>query len=253
MKPVAILRHDPLQGPGYLLDFLVRHGIPHRLFAIDAGDTPPTRASEFSGVVVLGSPASVNDGLLWMRREERLLVDALHLSVPILGHCFGGQMLARALGAEVRRNPVPQIGWGRVFVTQFDESRRWFGPRRELQLFHWHYETFAIPRGARRVLFGSYCMNKGFAYGPHLGVQSHLEVTEATVRSWCAQGVSEIADHAGPAVQDAADLLADLPAKVAALHCIADQVYGQWASRLARPVLLRPHGGEGWGRALNGG
>ncbi|WP_083300985.1 type 1 glutamine amidotransferase [Jeongeupia sp. USM3] len=258
MQPVAICRHDAAQGPGHLIDFFDAHAIPWRLFAVDAGETPPTRAGDYSGVVILGSPASVNDGLSWMRREEALLRDALRLERPILGHCFGGQLLAKTLGARVRRNSVPHIGWGRVLVTRFDEAAEWFGARRELELFHWHFDTFEIPRGAKRVLFGSYCMNKGFAIGPHLGLQSHLEVTADSVRLWCRNDGDEIRRNVSASVQSEAEILTNLDARVTALHRLADRVYGRWAQhlpgwhRIVVPVRphTRPRGGESWGERL---
>ncbi|WP_051304773.1 type 1 glutamine amidotransferase [Chitinilyticum litopenaei] len=257
MKPIAICRHEATQGPGFIQTFLESLAVPHRLFAIDAGDTPPRQAGEFSAVIVLGSNASANDGHAWLRREDALLADALRLGRPILGHCFGGQMLARALGAKVRRNSVPQIGWGRVLTTVLPQARHWLGERRELEMFHWHFDTFGIPRGAQRILFGSYCINKGFALGPHLGLQSHLEVTVASVRAWCAEDRAALHQWQHlPSVQGEAAILHDLDARVARLHVLAGQVYRQWlrnvegAALLPAPPAGRPHGGEGWGRAL---
>ena len=260
MKPIAICRHDLSQGPAYLETFLAQHDIPYRLFAIDAGDAPPTRASEFSGIVLLGSNASANDGYSWIRREDRLLQDALQKNCPILGHCFGGQMLARALGANVRRNSVPHIGWGKVWVTTFSEAKYWMGSKRELDMFHWHFETFSIPRGAKRVLFGRHCMNKGFALGPHLALQSHLEVTADSIRAWCASDYAQIEQHQHLAsVQSEARILQHLDEKVAALHQIANHTYQQWLSHIAPARLIplqhiyehqRPHGGACWGHMM---
>ncbi|MDP3482538.1 MAG: type 1 glutamine amidotransferase, partial [Sulfuricella sp.] len=63
MKPVAIFRHAPSEGPGYFATFLDSHGIPWQLFRIDAGDALPTDARQFSGLVFMGGPMSVNDDL----------------------------------------------------------------------------------------------------------------------------------------------------------------------------------------------
>ncbi|WP_035051980.1 type 1 glutamine amidotransferase [Andreprevotia chitinilytica] len=253
MKPVAICRHHAAQGPGYLLDFFNNHDIPWRQFAIDAGEMPPVSVRDYSGVVILGSPASVNDHYGWMQREEALLRDALWFDRPILGHCFGGQLLAKTLGSRVRRNTVPHIGWGKVLVTKFDEAAQWFGPQRELELFHWHFDTFEIPRGAKRVLFGTYCMNKAFAYGKHLGLQSHLEVTAQSIRDWCLQDGAELDQYAGPSVQSEGQIFHRIDERITKLHRLADRVYDQWSRALDRPIQLavrRPHGGPGWGKSL---
>ncbi|SMC29086.1 GMP synthase-Glutamine amidotransferase [Andreprevotia lacus DSM 23236] len=251
MKPIAICQHHPAQGPGYLLDFLNQRALPWRLFRLEDGT--PTGMQDYSGVVILGSPASVNDGASWIRREALLVQDALERNKPVLGHCFGGQLLAHVLGAPVRRNPVPQIGWGKVQVTQHADAKRWFGPLRELALFHWHFDTFGIPRRATRVLFGHYCLNKGFAYGPHLGLQSHLEVTAESIRDWCALDGHELLDHAGPSVQTEAQIMHRLDERLALLHQLADRVYTRWIQALS-PALAatRPQGGPGWGMALSG-
>lgn len=259
MKPIAICRHEASQGPGYLQTFLDRHEVPYRIFAIDQGDTPPNRASEFSGVAILGSNASANDSFSWIRREDALLQDALLRERPILGHCFGGQMLARALGAKVRRNSVPQIGWGKVLVTLFPEARDWMGLKRELNVFHWHFDTFEIPRGAKRVLFGTYCMNKAFCYGPHIGFQSHLEVTAASITAWCTEGREQLLQHQHFAsVQSEAQILHDIDTRVSQLHELADFSYWQWLRKCSdralpiQPITTshRPHGGHGWGELL---
>ena len=229
MRPIAILRHDPVQGPGFLLDVLQRHGVPWRVFAIDEGDTPPASAAEFAGIVVLGSDHSVHDPAPWIAAELALLQHALALSIPVLGHSFGGQLLARALGAPVLPNFAPHIGWADGFVAPGHAGRHWFGQRTRVPLFHWHYDTFAIPPGAQRVLAGQCCMNKGYALGPHLGLQSHLEITAETVRAWCEHGLPELDQAVDcPSVQSYDQILADLPARLDAVHAVAERVYARW-------------------------
>ena len=116
MRPVAILQHEASQGPGFLSEFLQQQGVPSHVFQAADGDLP-RRAGDYSGLVMLGSNRSVNDGLPWMTAEMALVQQALVADVPVLGHCFGGQMLARAMGAQVHRNAWPNIGWSRLWVT----------------------------------------------------------------------------------------------------------------------------------------
>jgi GMP synthase-like glutamine amidotransferase len=66
MKPVAIFRHFPGEGPGYFATFLDRHSIPWRLFKVDEGEAVPPGIDEFSGLVFMGGPMSVNDDLPWV-------------------------------------------------------------------------------------------------------------------------------------------------------------------------------------------
>lgn len=228
MNPVAILQHESSQGPGFLLDFLRQHDIPFQRFQPAAGEPLPRQAAHHSGLVVLGSNRSANDALPWVAAELALLRDAVQHDVPVLGHCFGAQLLARALGAQVRPNARAQIGWHRLSVTP--EARALFGGATQTLAFNWHYEGFEIPRGARRILFGRHSLNKGFAAGPHLGLQAHLEVTPASVRAWCAEGRHEL--HPGETVQDEAELLRDLEQRCAVLHRSARQVYAHWLAGL---------------------
>ena len=240
MKPVAIFQHDPLQRPGYLLRFLDEVGIASRIIRSSEGDDVPRSARCFSGLVFLGSDASVNDPLPWVERELRLVGDAIASDVPVLGHCFGGQLLARALGATVQKSPWPNIGWTRLRVTP--AARPLFGTDGQVLAFSWHYETFAIPQGATRTLFGEHCLNKGFAYARHLAFQSHLEVTEEIVRAWCAAHRGELAAAHGPAVQHEAEILASLPERLAAVHKAARCAYAKWTAPMVQPPRAYHYG-----------
>lgn len=230
-RPIAIFQHETSQGPGYLLQFLQQQEIPYRLFHPAEGQALPRQAADYSGLVLLGSNRSANDDthLPWVAAELQLLRDALAWDVPVLGHCFGAQLLARALGAQVRPNARPQIGWNRLTVTP--AARALFGGASQTLAFNWHYEGFEIPRGAQRILFGRHSLNKGFVAGPHLGLQAHLEVTPASVRAWCAEGRHEL-QRPGETVQDETELLRDLEQRCAVLHRSARQVYAQWIAGL---------------------
>mgnify|MGYP000048782833 CR=1 FL=1 len=97
MKPVAIFRHSPIEGPGYFAIFLEGHGIPWRLIAIDAGEAVPDSPETFSGLCFMGGPMSVNDDLPWIAQELGLIRSAAALGIPVMGHCLGSQLLAKVL------------------------------------------------------------------------------------------------------------------------------------------------------------
>ena len=117
MKPIAIFRHAAPEGPGYLAEFLDERQIPWQLIAIDAGDAVPSDINAFSGLVFMGGPMSANDELPWIAHELALIRDAVARDIPVLGHCLGGQLISKALGGTVSRNPVKEIGWGEVTVV----------------------------------------------------------------------------------------------------------------------------------------
>jgi len=127
MKPVAIFRHAPTEGPGYFATVLERHQVPWRLIKVDAGEAVPADPRAFSGLVFMGGPMSVNDDLPWIAAVLRLIRSGVDADVPVLGHCLGGQLMSAALGGTVSRNPVKEIGWGEVVVADTPQAQQWLG------------------------------------------------------------------------------------------------------------------------------
>ena len=236
MNPVAIFRHSVTEGPGYFATYLDRRRIPWELVRVDAGDAVPEDPAAWSGLVFMGGPMSVNDDLPWIGRQFALIVRAVDLGVPVLGHCLGGQLIAKALGGTVGRNPVKEIGWGEVAVVPGAEAQRWFGGLSAFPAFHWHGETFTVPPGATRILASRWCPNQGFALGPHLGLQCHVEMTPELVRAWCRDWEKEVTSLAklAPSVQNPEQMQEDLDARVHALNRVADGVYDRWVEGLRR-------------------
>lgn len=229
MKPIVIFRHAATEGPGFFTDFLDARGIAWQLIRIDAGDALPVSARDFGGLVFMGGPMSVNDDLPWIAPVLALIREAVAADVPVLGHCLGGQLMSKALGGVVSRNPVKEIGWGELDVADNDAARHWFGDVRHFNGFHWHGETFSIPTGATGILSSSHCPNQAFALGKHLAFQCHVEMTDDMVRTWCEVGANEIAAAAtSPGVQPVAEILAALDARIPPLSAVAAGVYQVW-------------------------
>lgn len=234
MKPVAICRYAPHEGPGYFAAYLERRGLPWRLVKIDAGEPLP-QAREIAGLAMMGGPMSVNDDLPWVEPMLALIRSSMSADVPVIGHCLGGQLLAKAMGAAVTRAPVKEIGWGEVDIADDGEAHRW-GPAARFLSFHWHGETFAIPPGAVRIWSSAYCANQAFVAGCHLGMQCHVEMTPEMIDVWCETGAGEIEDSLGHslAVQRPAQMREDLERRLDALHAVADRVYDRWSAGLRR-------------------
>ena len=229
MKPVAIFRHAPTEGPGHFATYLDGQDMPWRVIKVDAGEPVPRDPREFAGLVFMGGPMSVNDELPWIAPVLELIRDSVAVGVPVLGHCLGGQLMAKALGGAVSRNPVKEIGWGEVAVLGTPAARHWFGHvQHSFVSFHWHGETFTVPPGAERVLGNLHCENQAFALGPHLGMQCHIEMTPEMVNAWCETGAREISRSKSPAVQPVAAIKNELEPRLQALHRVADGVYARW-------------------------
>jgi len=233
VKPVAIFRHAPTEGPGYFATFLDARRIPWRLVKVDAGEKVPADPREFSGLALMGGPMSVNDDLAWIGDVLALTDKAVESDVPVLGHCLGGQLMSKALGGKVTRNGVKEIGWGTVEVADSATAREWFGATREFTGFHWHGETFTIPPRATRIAGSPYCANQAFALGKHLGMQCHVEMTPELIRSWCEDWEKELVARAGPSVQTPDQIFERLDERVGVLNRIADRLYERWVEGLA--------------------
>jgi GMP synthase-like glutamine amidotransferase len=234
MKPVAIFRHNPSEGPGYFATYLDLHEIDWKPVNIDAGDPVPASVDEFSGLAFMGGPMSVNDDLPWIPRVLQLIRAADSAGVPVLGHCLGGQLMSKALGGNVGPSAQKEIGWGRVDVAANQEARAWFGDTRGFLSFHWHGEAFSIPAGAVCLASSPHCANQAFALGRHLGLQCHVEMTPEMVRSWCESGRREIERSNSPAVQPVSEIESHLQARVSVLNGIAARLYERWITGLKR-------------------
>lgn len=233
MKPIAIFRHAPIEGPGYFGTYLERHGMPWRLVKVDEGEAVPADPREFLGLVFMGGPMSVNDDLPWLDPSLRLIREARDADVPMLGHCLGAQLMAKGLGGAVTRNAVKEIGWGRVDTLEDELAREWFGAS-SFHSFHWHGETFSIPPGATRIASSAHCDNQAFVLGKHLSLQCHVEMTPELIAAWCRSGAREIERNLkkSPAVQPVEEIQRDLEARLAALHRVADRIYDRWTAGL---------------------
>ena len=235
MRPVAIFRYSPTEGPGRFGEWLSEQSIPLEVIAIDEGAAVPADPGAYAGIGMMGGPMSVYDPLPWVAPMCSFLREAIGDGVPVIGHCLGAQLMARALGARVLRSPTPEIGWLHVDVCDRGARREWFGGLPRFAAFHWHYDRFDLPPMATRVLTNAANPDQGFIIDDrHIGLQCHIEMTAELVESWCRTGAAELPSRSSAHMQTAADMLSDLPARLAALTEVADGVYARWSQGLKR-------------------
>lgn len=237
MRPIAIFRHSPTEGPGYFATFLEAHGLAWELIPVDEGAPIPASAQAYSGLCFMGGPMSVNDPLPWIPSACALIQDAVAHQIPVLGHCLGGQIMAKALGGKVGPNPVKEIGWAEAQAASGPTAAHWLGALagQTVTVFEWHGETFSLPQGAEAILGNAYCANQMFALGPHLAMQCHVEMTPAMIDAWNGQWAEECAHlPPQPSIQTPAQMGVEVAARLPQLHQLADQIYGVWIKGLAR-------------------
>ena len=233
MLPVAIFRFSPTEGPAYFAEWLARRGLASTMVALDEGARVPAEPRAFGGVALMGGPMGVNDPLPWIAPVCALLRSAVAQQVPVLGHCLGGQLLAKALGASVARAPVREIGWIEVEATNGPAQTAWFGGRSSFTAFQWHYDAFAVPPGATPVLTNGFNANQAYVVeGRHIGFQCHIEMTRELVETWLTTGASELPQTSSASTQSAADIGRELDERLSALHAVADDIYTRWAQGL---------------------
>jgi GMP synthase-like glutamine amidotransferase len=228
MKPVAIFRHIPIEGPGYFATFLDSHSVPWQLIKVDSGEAIPPDTGPFSGLAFMGGPMSVNDDLPWISPALALIRQAVADDVPVLGHCLGGQLMSKALGGVISRSQVKEIGWGEVSIIDDPIAHEWLGEVSTFEAFHWHGEMFTLPERSTLLLSSPYCKNQAFALGKHVALQCHVEMTEQMIETWCENGSEEIAVSRSPAVQSIEEILTGLAERLPALKNVASHLYQKW-------------------------
>lgn len=232
MQEILIFRHAPHEGPGYLADYLDRQHLPWRLIRIDQNDPIPSSIDGVSGLVFMGGPMSVNDPLPWIPRVTKLIQQAVAADVPVLGHCLGGQLISKALGGAITKNPVKEIGWLPVSRVDSPTAKPWLDELpATFEVFHWHGEIFSIPPGATRLLASSDCANQAFVIGNSLAFQCHIEMTGEMVREWARLGADDLAPLCAT-VQNPQAMTAELDRRIERLQGIADKFYDRWIQGL---------------------
>ena len=227
MNIIRIFRHIDCEGPAYLQTLLEEKAIPFELVRIDEYEAINMQLDRVAGLIFMGGSMSVNDPLDWIAQEVSLIQTAVAQNIPVLGICLGSQLLAKALGARVYSGPCMEIGWYPVnCITTYPLT---VGLPEQMEVFHWHGETFDLPKGASLLFSNDRYLHQGFAVGPHLGLQFHVEMQADVVREWIRRNPADLARRCEHA-HDAEAILSDLDSRIAALQALARILFDNWLS-----------------------
>lgn len=175
-KTALVLQHEEATPPGRVLDWLAAHQIQADVARVDLEDGH-IDATGYDLVIPLGSEfAPYQDEISWIPREVAILREVHTSGRSVFGICFGGQLLARALGGQVHRAPRPEIGW--FPVGTLDPGLVTDGP-----WFQWHFDSFDPPPDAD-VVARNDVGTQAFVIGRSMGLQFHPEVTSEIMEDW---------------------------------------------------------------------
>ena len=232
---VLVLQHTIEDSPGFLGQWLGRAGVHWDVFCAEAGQAYPASVAAYQGLAILGGEWSANDERPSLRQAEALILQADALGIPVIGHCLGGQLMARAFGGRVTRLPQPEVGWLPLRIHPLPESGEWFGDIRDAVVYQWHYDNFTgLPPGARVLAKSEVCAHQAFAIGPHLAMQFHIEITPQKIETWLGDpgAVYPAAVRDGIATVESPEAMRRSTAQYqAGSEALADRIYRTWRSR----------------------
>ena len=233
---VVAFRHVPFEGVGLIASALERRGLRLEYADLYRPGCGVPDIADAAGLIFLGGPMSVNDPLEYLRQESDLIAQAMGSGQPLLGICLGAQLIARTLGSRVYRNPVKEIGWFDIHLTEAGRQDRVFAAMNACEtVFHWHAETFDLPPCADHLVYSEGCENQAFRVGSNVyGMQFHLEVTSEMISDWCLQdeNCGDVRELEGPV---------DPYRNAGRLAELAGAVFGSWCDL----VVERSAGGVG--------
>jgi GMP synthase-like glutamine amidotransferase len=188
---VLFIQHDHVSPVGPVGERFVQRGYELLTMPVvteENYNTPNVQVSfpavgEFDVIVPMGSPWGAWDDATignWLLPELEFLKASHDAGTPILGLCFGGQMMARVLGGSVAKAPSHEIGYSYIFSD--DESLIPNGP-----WFQWHYDRFVVPPRAVEIARNSKAP-QAFVQGRTLGLQFHPELVSSMLAEWIREG-----------------------------------------------------------------
>jgi len=178
------VQHVPFEGLGHIGQWIADQGHSLTLTRLYAGEKLP-RPEAFDRLVIMGGPMNIyeDDRYPWLAQERAWIREAINAGKSAVGICLGAQLLADALGSPVVAGREKEIGWWPITLTEEGKTSGFLDdlPERPT-VFHWHGDTFALPKGAVHLAESEGCQGQAFLYDNRiLGLQFHLESTPATV------------------------------------------------------------------------
>ena len=232
---LLVLQHAGCEPPGVYEDVMREQGIGFERVVLDEAPSLP-EANGWAGIVAMGGAmgAYEEDAHPWLAAEKRLIGEAVAAGTPYWGVCLGAQLLASALGAEVRPGPAAELGVMDVELTPAAAGDPVFaGAPSRFRTLQWHGDTYELPAGAVGLARSERYEQQAFALGAAYGVQFHLEVDGALAAEWMQvpDYVAELEELDGPDAP--ARMLAEVRAAEGETVPLARELFTRWLVEVA--------------------
>jgi len=244
--PVLVLQHIGCEPPAAYEDELHARGIAlHRVRLDRCEELPDWRA--YTAIIAMGGPMSTYDEQRhpWLSAEKRLIAEVVRAGKPFWGVCLGAQLLAASLGARVAAGPQPEVGVLPVTLTAAAAHDPVFAEApSSFACFHWHGDTYELPRGAVRLAGSALYEQQAFAYRRAYALQFHLEVSAALVAEWAAVPAYAASLQQLGRAGEVPAMLDEIAAAQERAIALARELFGRWLTRVVglaapRAALLR--------------
>lgn len=230
---VAVIRHVAFEDLGVLADLFETRGWEVTYIEAPVADWSGFDPLAPDLLVVLGGPIGVYEDDLYpfLKQELAALEKRLKADKPTLGICLGAQLIAGALGARVYPNREKEIGWSPLILSAagYRSPLRHVGAEFTF-MFHWHGDTFDLPKDATLLAGTGVCLHQAFSWGRNtLAFQCHPEVLGRDLEKWFVGHAVEIAATQGTHVKT---LRMDTRRYAATLETQARLCFDEWLESL---------------------
>lgn len=218
---IHVLQHVAFEGPGSMAEDFSRSSYPIMTTHWYRGDAAPA-LDTFDVLIIMGGPMGVYDEMEypWLGTEKTLIRAAIECNKIVIGICLGAQLIACASGAKVTRNPHREIGWFPLIPRE--ENDPIVKAFNDIEVFHWHGDTFELPDRAVLLASSKACQHQAFRLGNSVfGFQFHLETTFESAAALIKHCVEDLDNS--QYVQDAGVILQD-EQKFARINCAMSEV-----------------------------
>ncbi len=235
MKKVLVFRHVPHEILGTLEPFLNSRHVTIEYCDLFKNAVVPSNPDPYRLILSMGGPMNADETnrFPFLASERTFLKKAIHQGKSAIGICLGSQIIARALNAKVYAGVQKEIGWYPIMLSEAGKKDPIFGNFTEKNpvVFHWHGDTFELPKGAFHLASSDLYPNQAFRFHQNVyAFQFHVEITPKIISDWADKNKEELAGLKQARSKER--LMQDTQKYMTSLIKITDKIYPALYSNL---------------------